>query len=480
MKSLYIYAALLNLFVFPCFTQWQSDVRLTNSAGSSVTTHGKCVVSENNYLHAVWCDNRDGNYEIYYKRSVDNGQNWGSDIRLTNNTALSYEPCISSYGSNLHILFSDERSGFIEIYYMRSTNNGANWSNALRVSADDSYHSYSAFIYASNYIYAAWLDEFEGDLDIYYSRSSNNGYNWSAPVSLTNGNQAQKYPMISSTGSYVHLVYEDERVSLTNTEIYYRRSTNSGVNWEFEVRLTNNSAQSWNPHLTSEGNMVYVVFNDDRTGNHEIYFKRSTNNGVSWSSDAILTLNSASSSSAAIAVYGIYAHLVWNDSRDGNSEIYYKFSTNSGASWGSDLRLTNNSGDSRGASVCLSGKIVNVLWYDDRNGNNEVYYKRNPTGNPVGIINTSSETPAEFSLLQNYPNPFNPSTQIEFRIAKPGFVILEIYDAAGNLAEPLYNGALVPGTYKLTWNALKFTSGVYFCRLTAGSFTDTKRMVLIK
>lgn len=482
MKKIIIVVTILYFPLLTSFAQWQGDLRLTNSAGSSVTTHGKCIVSENNYMHAVWCDNRDGNYEIYYKRSADNGLTWSSDTRLTNNTASSYEPCISSYGSNLHILFSDERSGYFEIYYMRSTNNGSNWSTAVRVSADDSYHSYSAFICATNYIYAAWLDEFEGDLDIYYSRSSNNGYNWSTPVSLTNGNQAQKYPMITSSGSNVHIVYEDERVSLTNTEIYYRRSTNSGVNWDAEVRLTNNSAQSWNPHITSEGNMLYVVFDDDRTGNHEIYFKRSTNNGSSWSSDAILTINSGYSASASIAVSGIYAHLVWSDDRDGNSEIYYKFSTNSGSTWGADTRLTNSAGDSRGASVCLSGNAVNVLWYDGRSGNNEIYYKRNPTGNPTGVELISSEIPVKFSLSQNYPNPFNPKTKIRFEISSSSsaHTYLSVYDMLGREIATLVNEELEPGTYEVNWNASDFPSGVYFYSLSAGEFSETRKMILLK
>ena len=480
MKNLITAHLIILLTVFSSLSQWQSDLRLTNYAGSSITTHGKCIASENSYLHTAWCDNRDGNYEIYYKRSTDNGQTWSSDQRLTSNSAASTEPCISSYGSNVHILFNDERSGYFEIYYMRSTNNGTNWSTAIRVSDDDTYHSYSAYIYATNYIYAAWLDEYFGDLDIYYSRSSNNGYNWSAPVSLTNGNLAQKYPAISSSGSNVHIVYEDERASLTNTEIYYRRSTNSGVNWDAEIRLTNNSAQSWNPHITSEGNSVYVVFDDDRTGNHEIYFKRSTNNGINWSSDAILTINSASSGSPAISVSGIYTHIVWGDSRDGNSEIYYKFSTNSGSSWGSDTRLTNNSGESRGANVCLSGNVVNVLWYDDRNGNNEIYYKRNPTGNPTGIEIISSEIPERFSLSQNFPNPFNPTTNFEFTVPNRGFVNVTIFDAMGRVVETLVNEELKPGTYEAEWRASKFSSGVYFYKLTSGDFSETKRMVMIK
>lgn len=98
--------------------------------------------------------------------------------------------------------------------------------------------------------------------------------------------------------------------------------------------------------------------------------------------------------------------------------------------------------------------------------------------------------PDQFRLEQNYPNPFNPSTKIKFRIADCGFVTLKVYDILGNEVATLVNEEKQPGTYEVEFsakggfasggNAYNLPSGVYFYRLKAGSFIETKKMILIK
>ena len=85
-----------------------------------------------------------------------------------------------------------------------------------------------------------------------------------------------------------------------------------------------------------------------------------------------------------------------------------------------------------------------------------------------------------FSLDQNYPNPFNPSTKISFIIAETGFVSLKIYDVLGNEVSTLVNEELQSGTYEYNFDAKGLTSGIYFYKLQVESFTETKKMILLK
>ncbi len=98
---------------------------------------------------------------------------------------------------------------------------------------------------------------------------------------------------------------------------------------------------------------------------------------------------------------------------------------------------------------------------------------------PVGIT-PGSETPLVFSLSQNYPNPFNPTTNIKFSIPAAGEVRLAVYDITGKEVTALINSYLNAGAYTVDFNASHLSSGVYFYKITAGSFTETKKMVLIK
>ncbi len=89
-------------------------------------------------------------------------------------------------------------------------------------------------------------------------------------------------------------------------------------------------------------------------------------------------------------------------------------------------------------------------------------------------------TPLSYELFQNYPNPFNPSTTISFSIADRNEVSLEIYSVVGELVKGISMGELAPGNHKFEFNANSLTSGVYFYRIIAGGFTQTKKMSLIK
>jgi uncharacterized Ntn-hydrolase superfamily protein len=89
-------------------------------------------------------------------------------------------------------------------------------------------------------------------------------------------------------------------------------------------------------------------------------------------------------------------------------------------------------------------------------------------------------TPSGFALEQSYPNPFNPSTTFSFGIPQSSFVILKVYDLLGREIATLVNRELSPGRHQVTWDASGFASGVYYYRLIAGSFTDTKKLILYK
>lgn len=94
------------------------------------------------------------------------------------------------------------------------------------------------------------------------------------------------------------------------------------------------------------------------------------------------------------------------------------------------------------------------------------------------VITTVS--PEKFSLSQNYPNPFNPSTVISYSVAKDGFVSLKVYNNLGQQVAELMNGVQTAGVYNAVFSASGLSSGIYFYKLEANGFTDTKKMILVK
>ena len=299
-------------------------------------------------------------------------------------------------------------------------------------------------------------------------------------MQLTNNSAISWLPSVSVSGSVVHVVWSDKRNGATG-EIYYKRSTDGGVSWESDRRLTNDSFVSTNCSVNVSEQVVHILWRDSRDGNDEIYYKRSTDGGVSWENDRRLTNNSASSIYPSVTVSGPIVHVVWEDYRGAGSEIYYKHSTDEGINWDEDTRLTNAGSFSMYPSVSASDSVVHVLWEDFRDGQGpEIYYKRNPTGNPTGVENINSEFPKEFVLSQNYPNPFNPSTKISWQSSISSWQTLKVYDLLGNEVAALVNEYKPAGNYEVNFDAKNLTSGIYFYKLQAGSFVKTNKMILLR
>jgi hypothetical protein len=96
------------------------------------------------------------------------------------------------------------------------------------------------------------------------------------------------------------------------------------------------------------------------------------------------------------------------------------------------------------------------------------------------VDEVSDEIPVRTELFQNYPNPFNPTTTIGFKVQGSGSVVLKVFDILGKEVATLVNEELRSGSYSRTFDGSGLASGVYFYRLEAGSFSQTRRLLLLK
>jgi hypothetical protein len=366
-------------------------------------------------------DTRDGNTEIYYKRSVDNGVTWEQDQRLTNNDNFSMSPSIAVWDSIVHVAWEDYRDGNLEIYYKRSVDNGVSWEQDERLTNDPFYSGYSSIAVWDSIVHVAWLDYRDG-----------------------------------------------------NSEIYYKRSVDNGVTWEQDVRLTNDDSVSWSPSIGVCDSIVHVAWWDRRDGNYEIYYKKSIDNGVTWEQDVRLTNDDSVSWSPSIGVCDSIVHVAWVDTRDGNLEIYYKRSVDNGITWEQDVRLTNASGNSWFPSIacwdCRYGYDVHITWTDERDGNWEIYYKHHkcePTGveeNEVGSLGLKIKP--VFELGKVYFSIYLPQDLL---------VEFEVFDVSGRLVErSKFMG--FEGRNEFSWKNKK--SGVYFFKFKISNHRIQEKVII--
>jgi len=488
MKNI-IYIFLLLIISSSLNAQWQTDIRMTNAPDTSKTSliNARCLAASGNLIHIVWYDTRDGNYEIYYKRSIDGGQSWGSDIRLTTNEFTSYNPAIALSGSIIHVVWYDNRDGNYQLFYKRSFDNGATWEAERNISSSIGRSGHPSITVSGSDVHLVWWDNRDANFEIYYMKSIDNGNTYSAETRLTNNAGESVMPGVAISGNYVHVSWYDSTDG--NWEIYYKRSADGGLTWGNNIRLTNNSAQSRFPSIAASGAYVHIAFFDNRNGVDQVFYKRSTNNGTSWASDVKMMKSNYYAAYPSLAVSGSDVHVLWNQYYTNGYDIQYSKSVNNGGKWSNDSRVTNADGYSSVVSAAVSGSNLHIIWRDTRDGNNEIYYKLNgqyQTGKPLEISNINSEIPNKYSLSQNYPNPFNPVTKINFELPKDIDIRLTVYDVLGREVYSI-NEFRKSGSNMITFDGTDLASGVYYYSFEVrqagsltGTFVETKKMVLIK
>ena len=478
-------SVLLFFFAVNSNAQWQPDFRLTTNPSASYLSYNNahCLAADGNNLHVVWWDGRDLDREIYYNRSTDNGLTWHQDTRLTNSSGWSEYPSIAVSGSNVHTVWMDDRdeSFYPEIYYKHSTDGGQSWSADEKLTSNPSDPGIPSLAVSGNNVHIVWHDIRDGNWEIYYKRSTDNGLTWQPDVRLTNDVSVSERASIAVLNEKVYVVWQDERDN--DKEIYFNKSTDNGTTWFGDIRLTNNVGESEAPTLAVEGSNINVVWSDSRIGigNGEIYYKKSTDAGLNWSEDIRVTNTPVASGRPSVSVSSNFVHISWNEVW----EIYYTRSTDYGSTWETETRITNNTSDSENSFVVVSDSAVHLIWQDDPANNDDIYYKRNPTGNIItDVVCISNNIPTEFKLNQNYPNPFNPSTTIRFQLPASSDVKLKVYDILGNEVATLVDEYKSSGTYKVEFNLASnisnHASGIYFYQLKAGEYLETRKMILLK
>ncbi len=483
MKKLFLVFVLVLFTAQFSLAQWEDDVRLTNDANSSITNYNmrRSIAAINDFVHVVWKDNRDGNWEVYYKRSTDGGINWSPDTRFTIMAETSSGSSIAVSGTNVHVVWNDNRNGNLETYYRRSIDGGTSWEADVRLTEDPTLSYASVIALSGSYVHVAWIDcPSGGERKIHYKHSTDEGISWEEDMQLTNENEYSLNPSIATSGTNVHVVWNGSRNG--NEGIIYKRSMDGGISWEPDIQLTDDTFESQLPSIAVSGSTVHVAWIDNRDTDwgYEIYYKHSLDGGVSWSEDIQLTNDGYSTSMCPnLTVSGPVVHMVWEDDREGNYNIYYKRSEDGGENWEADTLISGNGGmSSQHACVAVSSSVLHTVWYDDRDGNNEIYYKRNPTGGiSVGIEN---ELPRNSSqVVSLYPNPASTILNINFSSPTVETITLRFMDMSGKTFRT-YNFKAAEGMNQYTINLDDFRNGVYLIGLTDGTNRIFQKVIIKK
>jgi photosystem II stability/assembly factor-like uncharacterized protein len=364
----------------------------------------------------------------------------------------------------------------------RTTDGGSTWTNANPNPGVIVGDIYNIEALDAN---TAWVTTSGASTFIY--KTTNGGTNWTQVFALAGGFM-NAIKMVSPTHGYA---FGDPVASVW----VILATTDGGTTW---TQMP--SAPASVAGEDGRNNCVQILANDIwfGTGQNKVY--HSTNLGLNWS-NAVVTgitgqITGIQFNSSLVGIVGGATMSKTTDGGatwtllaasgtgtisgiEGTGTNYWYVrgtgifrSTDLGATWTSVHTQTAAQND---ISLVSDGAGCMTGWSGGTTGTISKM-----AGTPTGINDPSSEIPSVFRLEQNYPNPFNPTTSITYAMPLAGNVEIKVYDIVGKEVATLVNSFMTAGTHNIAFDASSLASGIYIYKLTSGSFTDSKKMVLIK
>jgi hypothetical protein len=453
---------------------WGPDVRLTfnDSVSNICENYAQCVGVESfGRIFVVWHDNRDGNYEIYFKRSTNWGNTWGPDVRLSYHPSFSRLPTLAVDGSGgIHVAWQDRRvSSHNEIYYIRSTDRGETWGSDTLLS-DPQRQSWSPAFVAedSGQLHLIWWDEKPDSSHIYYRRSLDYGMTWN-PSIILGDSLAGKASIAADGCGRIHVISEGL--------LYYVWSNDHGTTWSREVHLSSASVPALRPCVAATKNgHVHVVWNDQRSGPYlDIFYKRSSDRGITWGPDTRMTFTDTLDEYGPVVVEddsGV-VHLLYQKSALG---IFYCRSLNGGINWEQPVFLVPGFSTAFPHVTVDIQRNVHVFWRDGRDGNWEIYYKKWDSFSGVENTNTSL---CYKNIGMQICSPITRKVLIKYFLSRNDNINLSLYDDLGRKRKNLDMGIRNSGSHEVLLN-LNLPSGVYFICLVSAQGVATQKVVVLK
>jgi hypothetical protein len=366
--------------------EFDDTMNISNNTEDSV--YGQVRSSDNN-IYVVWQEsvpgNTDRNYEIFFKKSSDDGNSFGERIQVSDNIGFSEHPQMASENNNVYVVWADDTNINKQIYFKKSNNGGNSFGEQMLLSDGNSNAFNQEISSFGDNVYVVWLEKVPyGPYRIMLASSNDSANTFHKPITLSENAVAQTFPKISSFDGHVYVAWNVEDLSNTRSGVYFISSTDNGMTFGNISKLNMAEKDFGEPQIASSGNQIYLIWGGSDTNKlSSISFIKSDDNGRTFSD--LRKINETEhgrlnepSNVEIIADQNDRVFIAWQDRIDTSdkNEIFFASSTDRGETFNGVTNLSNNADISECPSIIAVKDTVFATWEDLTPGNHEVFFSR--------------------------------------------------------------------------------------------------------
>lgn len=360
------------------------------------------ATDSNGTIYMAWEDDTATNSNILFCRSTDGGATFSTPINISNTSGFSFNPRLAvGIAGNVNVVWEDDTPGNTVVMFSHSTNAGVTFTTPINLS-NDSADSGSQQIAAdtTGNIYVVWEHD-SLDLGIFFSRSTDGGATFSAPLVLSTNASGSFSPQIAvGLSGNITVVWEDD-AQLTS-DVSFSHSSNHGANFSVPESLSLHIGNSGSAQIATDANgNIDVVWINNSPGNFDIFFSRSAD-GITFSAPKDISNASGLAQNPQIALDAKgNINVMWQDNTppDSNSDIYFARSADGGVTFSNPLNISNTAGFSANPFLTMDARAnINVAWEDNTPGNQDIFFSRSTDSGATFSVPLNLSSDAGLSL----------------------------------------------------------------------------------
>ncbi len=358
---------------------FENATNLTNNDQDSV--YGQVAVW-NNSVYVIWQDSVSGrNYDIFIKKSSDNGTTFGAPVNLSGNSGFSEHPQLSVYGKNVYAVWADNtRGNNREVLFTMSTDGGTNFEQARNISSNNALDSYNQEMAVSgDNVYVVWIDQDEQEnTSIMFRASADGGTTFGETMNISSQANFASFPKIAAYGDNVYVtwnVMDDEGGD--EDGLYFAKSSDRGSTFGDVVKL--GSDISGESQVAAYNGTVYIISGGLDTGEvNGLFFIKSIDGGETFADPVMIDADGKFANPLNVELVSDGSDIVYVAGQvfSGNNEEILLMPISGDNNATGVANLSKNEKTSECPSIAMAGDNIYVVWEDMTPGNHEVLYAK--------------------------------------------------------------------------------------------------------